>query len=80
VFCARLLGLARLAGLADLYAERDETPDSRLDTEPAGPALESVETEADNGKNDNAREYSQHNGTLQPHIPRAMPWLVPAAC
>jgi hypothetical protein len=54
------------AVLADLDAEVDETPHSRLDPEPASPALESVEAKADNGKNDNARKYSQHNGTLQP--------------
>src|SRR5579862_4337425 len=69
----------RVAGLADLDAERDETPDSRLDTEPAGPALESVEAKTDNGKNDNARKYSQHNGTLQPHTPRVAS-LHPAGC
>lgn len=61
----------------DLDAERDETPDSRLDAEPASLALESVEAEADNGEDDNARKYSQHNGTLQ--LPHRAPMMYPLA-
>src|SRR6266568_6946722 len=67
------------AGLADLDAECDETPDSRLDAEPASLALESVEAKADNGENDDAREYSQHNGTPQPPYCAAAERLYAAA-
>src|SRR6266487_7084933 len=69
------------AGLADLDAEVDEAPDSRLDPEPASLALEPVEAKADNGKNDDAREYSQHNGTLQPlHRAPVRRTFLPTGC
>jgi hypothetical protein len=53
--------LAHVAVLAHFNAER-----SSLEAEPAGlDLMQGVEAEGDRGKNDNAREYSQHNDTLQ---------------